>query len=86
MKMYAPRTINIGTEWRYVVRFMPRPLYPHINSSRYSLDRRLGEPQNWSGRCGEKRHVSSRKQKPFFLACPACKLISTLTEELIACL
>jgi hypothetical protein len=31
--------------WRWVVTFTPRPLYP-----RYILDRRLGGPQNQSGR------------------------------------
>jgi hypothetical protein len=25
--------------------------------SRYTLDRRLGEPQSWSGRCGEKNKL-----------------------------
>jgi hypothetical protein len=36
-----------------VVSVIPRPLYPQGKSPRYSLDRRLGEPQNLSGQHGE---------------------------------
>jgi hypothetical protein len=38
-----------------VVSFMPRPLYPRGKSPRYPLDRRLGGPQNRSGRRGEEK-------------------------------
>jgi hypothetical protein len=34
---------------------MPQPLYPQRNELRYPLDRRVGEPQNQSGRGGEER-------------------------------
>jgi hypothetical protein len=27
-------------------------------SHRYPLDRRLGGPQNWSGRCGEEKNLA----------------------------
>jgi hypothetical protein len=39
----APRIRDLGTRWRWVVSFMPRPLHP-----RYPLDRRLGGPQSRS--------------------------------------
>jgi hypothetical protein len=48
----APRILNVGTRWRWVVSFAPRPLYP-----RQSLDRRLGGPQNRSGRGGEEKKI-----------------------------
>jgi hypothetical protein len=38
-----------------VVSFTPLPLYPWGKSSRYPMDRRLGGPQNQSGRCGEEK-------------------------------
>jgi hypothetical protein len=40
----APRVLNIGARWKWVVSFAPRPLYP-----RYQLDRRLDKPQSRSG-------------------------------------
>jgi len=49
----APLILNLGTRWRWVVSFTLRPLYPSVNCSRYLLDRRLGGPKGWSGRCGD---------------------------------
>jgi hypothetical protein len=49
--------INLGTGWRLVVSFTPRPFYPRGKSPRYPLDRRLGGPQNRSGRGGEKKKI-----------------------------
>jgi hypothetical protein len=46
---------DIGISWRRVVRFATRPPYPRGKSPRYSLDRRLGEPQNRSGRREEEK-------------------------------
>jgi hypothetical protein len=46
----ALRILDLNTSWRLVVIYMPRPLYLPGMSSRYSLDRRLGGPQSWSGR------------------------------------
>jgi hypothetical protein len=43
-----PHFLDVGTSWRWVVNFTPRPLY-----TRYRLDRRLGGPQSRSGRFGE---------------------------------
>jgi hypothetical protein len=39
-----PRFLDLGTSWRLVVNFMPRPLYVRGKSPRYPLDRRLSEP------------------------------------------
>jgi len=52
----APRILDLGTRWRLVVSFNPWSLYPQGTSPRYALDRRLGGPQNRSGRCGEKKN------------------------------
>jgi hypothetical protein len=45
-----PHFPDLGTSWRWVVSFTPRPLYPL-----YPLDRRLGGPQNQSGWHGEEK-------------------------------
>jgi hypothetical protein len=42
-------------KWRWVVSFTPLPLYSWGRSPWYPLDRRLGGPQNQSGRCGEEK-------------------------------
>jgi len=39
-----------------VVSFTPLPLYPQGKSPWYPLNRRLGEPQNRSGRGGEEKN------------------------------
>jgi hypothetical protein len=38
----APRILDLGTRWRWVVSFTPRPLYSQGRSPGYPLDRRLG--------------------------------------------
>jgi hypothetical protein len=43
---YSSTILDLGTRWRWVVNFTPLPLYPWGNSTRYPLDRRLGEPQS----------------------------------------
>jgi len=53
----APRILNLGTRWRRVVSFTPLPLYPSKKSPRYSLDRRLGEPESQSGRGSEEKQI-----------------------------
>jgi hypothetical protein len=50
-----PHFLDLGTSWRWVVNFTPRPLYPRGKSLRYPLDRRFGGPQSRSGRFGEKK-------------------------------
>jgi hypothetical protein len=50
-----PRFLHLGAGWRWVVNLTPRPLYPQGRNPRYPLERRLGSPQNWSGRLGEEK-------------------------------
>jgi hypothetical protein len=45
-----PHFLDLGTSWRKVVSFTPRPLYTRGKSPRYPLDRSLGGPQSRSGR------------------------------------
>jgi hypothetical protein len=52
----APRILNLGTTWRWLISFTPRPLYPQGKSPWYPLDRRLGGPQSRSGRGGEEKN------------------------------
>jgi len=70
MKMYwqsgdiAPHILNLGSRWRWVVSFTPRPLYSRRKSSCHSLDRRLGGPQSRSGGEGDEkkfRHCPRRE-------------------------
>jgi hypothetical protein len=46
----TPRILDLGTRWRWVVSFTPRPLYPQGKNPWYPLDRRLGGPRSQSGR------------------------------------
>jgi hypothetical protein len=52
----APRILDLGTRWRQVVNFTPRPLYPQGKSLWCPLDRRLGEPQSRSGHGGKEKN------------------------------
>jgi len=52
----APRILHLVTRRRWVVSFMPRPLYPQGKSPWYPLDERLGGPQSRSGRSGEEKN------------------------------
>jgi hypothetical protein len=59
MKAYGsgcidPHFPDLGTSWRWVVSFTPRPFY-HQGKPRYLLDRRLGWPQSRSGRRGAEK-------------------------------
>jgi hypothetical protein len=58
----APRIVDLGTRWRWVVSFTPRPLYPQGRSPWYPLDRRLGGPQSRSGRGGVVVAVTYKKK------------------------
>jgi hypothetical protein len=74
--------LNLGTTWRWVVSFMPRPLYPQGKSPWYPLDRRLGGSQSRSGGVDEEKechHDPCQKSNP---GRPACSLVSTLSELL----
>jgi hypothetical protein len=52
----APRILDLGTRWRWVVSFTFQPLCPQGKSLCYPLDRRLSGPQNHSGRGGEEKN------------------------------
>jgi hypothetical protein len=52
----APCFLDLGTRWRWVVSFMPQPLYFQGKSPWYPLGRRLGGPQSRSGRGGEEKN------------------------------
>jgi hypothetical protein len=52
----APRILDIGAGWRWVVAFMPLPLYPQGKSPWYPLDRRLCGPQSRFGHGGEEKN------------------------------
>jgi hypothetical protein len=41
-----PHFHDLGTNWRRIVGFTPRPLYPQGKSPRYPLDRRLWGPRS----------------------------------------
>jgi hypothetical protein len=51
----APRILDIGTRWRWVVSFTLRPLYPQEKIPWYSLDRSLDGPQSRSEHGGEEK-------------------------------
>jgi hypothetical protein len=48
--------LDLGTRWRWVVSFTPRPPYLQGKSPWYPLDRRLGGPQSRSGCGGEEKN------------------------------
>jgi hypothetical protein len=50
-----PYTLDLGTNWRWVISFTPRPLYSRGNNPRYSLDKGLVGTQNLCGRGEEKK-------------------------------
>jgi hypothetical protein len=52
----APRILNLGTRWRWVVIFTLQPLYPQWKSPRYPLDSRLGGSHSRSGPGGEEKN------------------------------
>jgi hypothetical protein len=73
-----PRILALGTCWRWVVSFTPRPHYPGEGDP-YILDRRLGEPKSQSGPRGEvkilvlltgTRTPTPRSSSPYPVAIP----------------
>jgi hypothetical protein len=51
----APRILDLGTRWAWVVSFTPQLLYPQEKSPRYPLDRRLGGAQSQVERGSEEK-------------------------------
>jgi hypothetical protein len=56
-----PCFLDLSTNWRWVVRFTPQPLYPRGKNPWYPLARRLGGPQSWSGWRGEEKILDRTK-------------------------
>jgi hypothetical protein len=54
---YGSTILDLGTRWRYMFSFTPRPLYLRGKCPRYPLYRRLGGPQSQSGRCGVEKNL-----------------------------
>jgi hypothetical protein len=50
---YSSTILDLGTRWRWVVSFTPRPLYPRL-----PLDGNLGGPLNRCGSYGEERNLA----------------------------
>jgi hypothetical protein len=51
----APRVLDLGTRWRWVVSFTPWPLYTQGKSPWYTLDRRFVGHNSQSGRGGKEK-------------------------------
>jgi hypothetical protein len=58
----APRILDLGTRWRWMVGFTLRPLYTQGKSLWYPLDRRLGGPQSCSGHGSEEKNSHPRRE------------------------
>jgi hypothetical protein len=56
--------LNVSNRLRRAVGLLTRRLYPWGKSPRYTLDRRLGGPQNWPGHCREGSLVPSENRTP----------------------
>jgi len=82
MKVYResggtdPRILNLGTRWRWVVSFTPRPLCLQRKSHRYPLGMRPGGPQSRSGR--GKKSLTLPGIEP---GRPAHNLLTMLAEQ-----
>jgi hypothetical protein len=61
--MYRPTFSWLGTSWKWVISFTPRPLYTQGRSPRYPLDRRLGGPQSQSGQYGDVKILASTRTR-----------------------
>jgi hypothetical protein len=53
---YSSTIQDLDTRWRWEVSFTPQPLYHQGNCPRHPLNRKLGGPQNRSGRYGEDKN------------------------------
>jgi hypothetical protein len=62
-RRHSSTILDLSNRWRWVVNFMPWPLYSHGNSPRYPLDRRLGGPQNQSKCYGEEKNLALARKE-----------------------
>jgi hypothetical protein len=53
---YSSIIFYLSIRWRWVISFTPWPLYFLGKSPRYPLNKGLGGPQSWSGRCGVEKN------------------------------
>jgi hypothetical protein len=66
-----PHFLDLGSSWRRVASFTPRPLYPQGKSPQYPLDRRLGGSQCRSLRRGEEKILDPIGTRTLTLGRPA---------------
>jgi hypothetical protein len=80
----APRILDLGTRWRWVVSFTPRLLYPQGKSPwQQPLDRRLGGPQSRSGRGGEEKNSQPLPGLKPLIIQPAAQRCTTELSRLV---
>jgi hypothetical protein len=88
MKVYcgggsiAPRILDLGTSWRWVVRFTPRPLCSQRKSPWYPLGKRLGGSQSRSGRGDEKNSKPLPGLEPPIIQSAALRYTTELSRLL----
>jgi hypothetical protein len=70
---YSSVFLDLSTRLKWVVSFMPLPLYPHGKSPQCPLDRKMGEPYCWSGSCREEKNLAPPRIE--HRLCPACSLL-----------
>jgi hypothetical protein len=57
-RRYSSTILDLCTRWRWVLSFMPLPLYPWGNHPHYPLDRSLGGPKSQFWHYGEKETLT----------------------------
>jgi hypothetical protein len=83
----APRFLDLGTRWRWVVSFTSMPLYRQGKSPWYPLYRRLGGPQSRSGRGGEEKNsLSLPGLEPSIIQLVAQRCTTELSCPLYCCI
>jgi hypothetical protein len=80
VELYLQIFFYLGTSWRWVASFTPRPLYPHPgNGPLYPLDRRLGGNQSRSNDVKKKKILTLPGHELRRLGRPARGRVDTLT-------
>jgi hypothetical protein len=68
--------LDLGTRWRWVANFTPRPLYP-----RYVSVRRLGVPPNLSERCEAGKNYLPLLGNELQPSCPSLYVLAISIES-----
>jgi hypothetical protein len=76
----APRIFYLGTRWRWVVSFTPRPLSPQGKSPWCPLDRRLSGFQRRSGRGGEEKNSQPPLEIELYIVQPIAQRYAELSR------